>query len=72
MIEQVGPEVEHRKVGERVALNPWLTCATRGIDPPLPNCQKGYLFNCQNFLNGSLLPACITVTAAVSPGDMPP
>ena len=75
VIEQVGPEVKHRKVGERVALNPWLTCATRGIDPPCPNCQKGYLFNCQNFLNGSLPPGmhhgnCSRVTggyAALTP-----
>lgn len=56
VIEQVGPKVKSRKVGERVALNPWLSCVTRGIDPPCPNCQKGNYFNCEHFLDGNLPP----------------
>src|SRR5881296_726571 len=33
-IERVGPAVRTRRVGERVVLNPWLSCAPRGNLPP--------------------------------------
>ncbi len=29
------------EVGQRVVLNPWLSCGPRGIDPPCPSCEAG-------------------------------
>lgn len=40
--------------GQRVVLNPWLSCAPRGIQPPCPQCQQGHYFFCQNFHHGDL------------------
>jgi threonine dehydrogenase-like Zn-dependent dehydrogenase len=37
-------------------LNPWLPCATRGIDPPCNACQRGQHYLCENFTKGSLPP----------------
>ena len=34
--------VGHRTdTGQRVVLNPWLSCGPRGIDPPCPACRAG-------------------------------
>jgi threonine dehydrogenase-like Zn-dependent dehydrogenase len=54
VIEQIGEKAAKRKVGERVALNPWLSCAPRGIDPMCPACQKGLYCFCQHFHDGDL------------------
>jgi threonine dehydrogenase-like Zn-dependent dehydrogenase len=43
--------------GERVVLNPWLSCAPRGIEPPCPACAEGRYPWCRNFTRGSIPPA---------------
>lgn len=40
--------------GQRVLLNPWLSCGPRGIDPPCPACQRGRYPWCRNFRAGGL------------------
>jgi threonine dehydrogenase-like Zn-dependent dehydrogenase len=35
-------------VGTRVAVDPCLPCAPRGIDPPCPNCRRGWTSSCLN------------------------
>ena len=45
----LGPEARGVDVGERVVLNPWLSCAPRGIDPPCPACTAGDFSLCWNF-----------------------
>ena len=35
-------------VGARVAVNPCLPCAARGIDPPCANCGRGWASSCLN------------------------
>jgi threonine dehydrogenase-like Zn-dependent dehydrogenase len=40
--------------GQRVVLNPWLSCVPRGIDPPCPACQDGRYPWCRNFRAGNL------------------
>jgi len=71
-IDAVGPGVKHRRPGERVVLNPWLSCAPRGIDPPCGACAEGRLSLCENFLHG-ILPAgihtgnCSTATGGFAP-----
>ena len=54
VIESVGDGVTGRHVGERVAVNPWLSCVPRGIDPPCPACRRGDIPLCRNFTRGSL------------------
>jgi threonine dehydrogenase-like Zn-dependent dehydrogenase len=53
-IQQIGAGVKNRQVGERVVLNPWLPCATRGIDPPCSACQDGHYYVCDHFTDGTL------------------
>ncbi len=47
--------VGHRAdTGERVVLNPWLSCRPRGIDPPCEACRAGRYPSCRNFRSGDL------------------
>ena len=59
-IDRVGPAVRSRRLGERVVLNPWLSCAPRGIEPPCPACRNGQYSICRNFARGSLPPGIHT------------
>ena len=54
IVESVGEDVTGLRVGERVAINPWLSCVPRGIDPPCPACRRGEIPLCRNFTRGSL------------------
>ncbi len=56
VIERVGPAVQARHVGERVVVNPWLSCDPRGIDPPCDACQRGQYSLCAHFTDGALPP----------------
>ena len=56
VVERVGPGVKTRRVGERVVLNPWLSCGPRGIDPPCDACQRGQYTLCRHFTDGALPP----------------
>jgi threonine dehydrogenase-like Zn-dependent dehydrogenase len=46
--------------GERVVLNPWLSCGPRGIDPPCAACLVGRYPWCRNFRSG-VLPVSIHI-----------
>jgi len=71
-IERVGPRVTSRRVGERVLLNPWLSCGPRGITPPCDACQQGQYFACRHFTDGRLPPGIhIGNCRAVSGGFAP-
>jgi threonine dehydrogenase-like Zn-dependent dehydrogenase len=52
----LGHEVVGRRsdTGERVVLNPWLSCGPRGITPPCEACQEGRFPWCRNFRSGDL------------------
>jgi threonine dehydrogenase-like Zn-dependent dehydrogenase len=52
----LGHEVVGRRTdtGERVVLNPWLSCGPRGIDPPCEACKEGRYPWCRNFRSGGL------------------
>jgi threonine dehydrogenase-like Zn-dependent dehydrogenase len=45
----LGPEAEGVDVGDRVVLNPWLSCVPRGVSPVCPACAVGDLSLCWNF-----------------------
>lgn len=56
VVESVGAGVTKRRVGERVVLNPWLSCAPRGISPVCEWCERGDYAQCSNFTAGCLTP----------------
>jgi threonine dehydrogenase-like Zn-dependent dehydrogenase len=64
----LGPEASGLEVGQRVLLNPWLTCGPRGIDPPCPSCQSGDLNLCWSFTSGALGPGVHVGVATDAPG----
>src|SRR5437868_612829 len=53
-VDEVGPDARGVEPGQRVVLNPWLSCGPRGIDPPCPACQAGDLSLCWSFTEGRL------------------
>ncbi|MGH9090055.1 MAG: zinc-dependent alcohol dehydrogenase [Acidimicrobiales bacterium] len=55
-VVDVGPEAEGLAPGDRVALNPWLTCVTRGVSPACPACEAGDLSQCHSFGKGAFAP----------------
>jgi len=52
-VDQAGPESE-LEPGQRVVLNPWLSCAPRGISPACPACESGDYSLCWNFNDGRI------------------
>jgi threonine dehydrogenase-like Zn-dependent dehydrogenase len=52
----LGHEVAGRRTdtGQRVVLNPWLSCGPRGIDPPCVACRAGRYPWCRNVRSGDL------------------
>ena len=52
----VGPQARGLQVGQRVVLNPWLSCGPRGIEPPCPACESGDLSLCWSFTDGDIKP----------------
>ena len=66
-VVEAGPE-SGVEVGQRVVLNPWLSCGPRGIDPPCPACQAGDLSLCWSFHDGRLAPGIHTGNSSDAPG----
>jgi len=52
-VERLGATASGHQVGDRVLLNPWLSCATRGLEP-CELCQQGKLAQCLNFSAGNI------------------
>jgi threonine dehydrogenase-like Zn-dependent dehydrogenase len=71
-VERVGPAVGTRHVGERVVLNPWLSCGPRGIIPPCPECQDGQYSICRNFARGIIPPGIHTGNSSAATGGFAP
>lgn len=67
-VVELGPEAEGVEVGQRVVLNPWLTCAPRGIDPMCPPCQAGDLTLCWSFTQGAFGPGVHLGVITDAPG----
>ncbi len=64
----LGPAARGLEVGQRVVLNPWLSCGPRGFDPPCPACQAGDFSLCWNFTNGDISKGIHTGVAADATG----
>ncbi|PJE23816.1 MAG: oxidoreductase [Mycobacterium sp.] len=68
-VVEVGPEAAGIEVGQRVVLNPWLSCGPRGIHPQCPACDNGDYSLCWSFTDGDIKPGIHTgVSADVTGG----
>ncbi len=67
-IDEVGAGVSGLAVGQRVVLNPWLSCGPRGIDPPCGSCRVGDYSLCWHFTQGPLAAGIHTGTSKDAPG----
>jgi threonine dehydrogenase-like Zn-dependent dehydrogenase len=54
--------------GQRYVLNPWLSCAPRGIEPVCPACAAGDLNLCWHFTEGRIKPGIHVGNSADAPG----
>ncbi len=59
----VGPEAEGLVPGDRVVLNPWLSCGPRGVAPMCPACERGDYSLCDSFDVGPIPPGIHIGTA---------
>jgi threonine dehydrogenase-like Zn-dependent dehydrogenase len=66
-VVEAGPR-SGRTVGERVVLNPWLSCGPRGIDPVCPACDEGAFNLCHSFVDGRLPPGIHTGNSSTATG----
>jgi threonine dehydrogenase-like Zn-dependent dehydrogenase len=65
----MGPQARGLELGQRVVLNPWLSCGPRGIEPPCPACESGDYSLCWSFTDGDITPGIHTgVSADVTGG----
>ncbi len=71
-VHEVGPAVRSLRVGQRVVLNPWLSCAPRGISPVCEMCADGQYSLCINFKRGRLAPGIHTGTCRDASGGYAP
>ncbi|MBI5252682.1 MAG: alcohol dehydrogenase catalytic domain-containing protein [Desulfomonile tiedjei] len=59
IVTEIGNNVQGIELGERVVINPLLSCRTRGIDPPCVSCASGNPSSCHNFGQGAPGPGVI-------------
>src|SRR5262245_52866088 len=71
-IAAVGDGVTGLRVGQRVVLNPWLSCTPRGITPVCEACADGQYSLCVNFKRGRLCAGIHTGTCRDAPGGYAP
>src|SRR5690606_34114605 len=64
----LGPDAEGLDVGDRVVLNPWLSCAPRGVSPLCPACEAGNLSLCWSFTTGPIAPGIHSGTSKDASG----
>jgi threonine dehydrogenase-like Zn-dependent dehydrogenase len=64
----LGSEAQGLEIGDRVVLNPWLSCGPRGVDPPCPACLNGDYSLCANFAVGPISAGIHTGTSRDASG----
>ncbi len=67
-VVELGPDAEGLELGQRVVLNPWLSCAPRGVTPLCPACRRGDLSLCRSFTSGAFGPGVHVGVATDAPG----
>jgi threonine dehydrogenase-like Zn-dependent dehydrogenase len=66
-VEEAGPDAGVTP-GQRVVLNPWLSCEVRGVHPVCPACEAGDFSLCWHFHDGDLAPGIHTGNSADATG----
>lgn len=61
-VAELGAAVKGWGVGQRVVVNPLLSCVPRGIDPVCPGCAGGHASRCEHFTDGALAPGMLIGT----------
>ena len=56
IVTEVGEEVHGIEPGERVVVDPLLSCRPRQVQPPCPACSRGEPSSCRNFSKGVVGP----------------
>ena len=64
----LGPEAQGLDVGDRVVLNPWLSCGPRGVEPACPSCEVGDFSLCWSFAKGPIAAGIHTGTSRDATG----
>lgn len=67
-VVELGPESTGLQIGQRVVLNPWLSCAPRGIFPVCPACEAGDYSLCWSFQEGPVSAGIHTGTSSDATG----
>jgi len=67
-VAELGPGTRGLEVGQRVVLNPWLSCGPRGIEPMCDSCMAGDYSLCWHFTDGHLAAGIHTGTSKDAPG----
>ena len=67
-VVELGPEAEGLAVGDRVVLNPWLSCGPRGVTPVCAACARGDYSLCVSFGVGPIAPGIHTGTSSDASG----
>lgn len=68
VVAEAGPDAEGFSVGDRVVLNPWLSCAPRGVEPICPACTAGDYSLCWSFTRGDIATGIHTGTSRDASG----
>ncbi|HNY65702.1 MAG TPA: alcohol dehydrogenase catalytic domain-containing protein [Deltaproteobacteria bacterium] len=55
-VVEAGGSVKGLAKGDRVAVNPSLTCEPRGVSPQCPSCAAGRTGSCESYADGGLAP----------------
>lgn len=53
-IAEIGDDVHGFSIGDRVVIEPALSCKVREINPPCSQCQNSHFSNCENITRGSI------------------
>jgi threonine dehydrogenase-like Zn-dependent dehydrogenase len=67
-VVELGARARGLELGQRVVLNPWLSCAPRGVDPACPACRAGDLSQCWSFEEGPITPGIHTGVSSDATG----
>jgi len=67
-VVELGPSATGLDVGERVVLNPWLSCVPRGVHPLCPACEAGDYSLCWSFTTGDIGPGVHVGVTTGAPG----
>ncbi len=57
-VVEVGAQVSHVRVGDRVVVDPWISCRVRGLDP-CPPCRSGTPYLCRRAAEGRFGPGML-------------